>query len=318
MTDQTLAPTPDPDQRPEEPELGLRLRRLRKSMGLSQQQMARALGMSSHSSIAYYETGRRIPPADIIDAYERALNQPTGSLHQARLRTLAARAERDERDEPTATASLPHPRSPEPVHTHALVSESVEQVPESPSAAPIPRTRRHIPRPRPRSLIIAAAAVGSILLATMAASTATGATLDPTWSQSTQNVTARVEPSPGPEPMDGDDPRARDCYFDAVVVQEVPLLLPGGKPFGTLRLRHSKKCGTSWGSAYYSNPQLYTIRITVHRPADNGIVRDDWSNNTPPGSYSDMLSTGTGCVWVEAVVITPAGTGPSAATGCHS
>jgi transcriptional regulator with XRE-family HTH domain len=140
--------------------------------------------------------------------------------------------------------------------------------------------------------------------------------LDPTWDARTEHVRDHALAATQPEPMDGDDPRARDCVPDAVVVQSVPLTLPGGAPFGTLRLRHSDHCGTSWGSAYYTNPELYTIRIAVHRPADNAIVHDEWSNNTPPGSYSDMLSTAPGCVWTEAVVVTPAGESAPARTPC--
>lgn len=140
--------------------------------------------------------------------------------------------------------------------------------------------------------------------------------LDTTWTQRTQNITDHALTKNRPESMDGDDPRARDCYADATVVRTVPMRLSNGALFGTLRLRHPDNCGASWGSAYYANPQLYTIRIIVERPADGAIVRDDSSNNTPPGSYSDMLSTGRGCVWVEAVVITPIGTSAPARTPC--
>lgn len=87
--------------------------------------------------------------------------------------------------------------------------------------------------------------------------------LDPSWTESNQHVTDVAEQSatPGPEDMDGDDPRARDCVFDAVIRDQVPLLLPGGRPFGMLRLRHSAHCGASWGSALYANPRLYTVEI---------------------------------------------------------
>lgn len=59
------------------------------------------------------------------------------------------------------------------------------------------------------------------------------------------------------------------------------------------------------------------MRIIAHRPHDGGLVQSEWSNNTPPGSYGDMLSTATGCVWVEARVITPAGTSAPARTDCR-
>ncbi|WP_460345641.1 BTAD domain-containing putative transcriptional regulator [Actinoallomurus acanthiterrae] len=119
-----------------------------------------------------------------------------------------------------------------------------------------------------------------------------------------------------PEPMDGDDPRARGCGDDARTVVQAPLRLADGSVFGTLRLRHSATCGTDWGSAYYANPRLFTVHIVAHRPSDGAIVQSQWDNNTPPGSYGDMLSTSAGCVWVEAWVVSPAGTSPRAHTSC--
>jgi hypothetical protein len=115
--------------------------------------------------------------------------------------------------------------------------------------------------------------------------------------------------------MDGDDPRARQCD-DAATLSTVPLYLPDGTRFGDLRLRRSSGCGTAWASAYYSNPFLYTVRLALHRPADGAEVHSEWSNNTPPGSYGDMLSTAKGCVWAEATVRTPRATGPVARTPC--
>ena len=144
----------------------------------------------------------------------------------------------------------------------------------------------------------------------------TTASHDPTWTTDNQNGGDFAAPSP-PEPMDGDDPRARDCYPDAVTLQSVPIYLPGVKePFGTLRLRHSTHCGTDWASAYYANPNLYTITLIAFRPADGAEIRFSWSNNTPPGSYGDMLSTAAGCVWVQATVQAPFGTSRPVRTAC--
>ncbi|GAA0385825.1 hypothetical protein GCM10009530_40980 [Microbispora corallina] len=312
------------DPSPEDEDLGHRLRRLRRSAGMSQQRLARELGLSAHSSIVYYESGRRIPPADIVDAYERVFALAPGTLHRSRLRALAARADlASENPRPSTpgrapTADQPEPaRSPETVSAPGRVS-SPEAVPDAaspPETAPEPAQRG---RPTRRTLL---ALVNVALLAMTTAATVTppssGATLDPTWTSSTQNVTDRAERS-DPEPMDGDDPRARGCYPDALTLQTTPLTTPDGHPFGTLRLRESRHCGTVWGSAYYRNPDLYTVRITVHRPSDGATVRSDWSNDTPPGSYSDMLSTGNGCAWVEAIVITPGGTSRPAASACRT
>jgi hypothetical protein len=119
------------------------------------------------------------------------------------------------------------------------------------------------------------------------------------------------------EPMDGDDPRARGCDLDATAPVSVPPFLPGDVAFGELRLRSSAQCGTVWGSALYSNPQMYTVYIRARRPNDGAEVQSQWGNNTPPGSYGDMLSTASGCVIVEAWVVTPHDTGPHAITPCQ-
>jgi transcriptional regulator with XRE-family HTH domain len=281
-------------------DLGRELRRLRDTRRLTQAQTALAVGLSARSAVADYESGRRTPPDDIVANYERAFALEPGTLRRHRDQIHAREAEQRYTEALAAAAAPPDPQS-EHAQTH-----------NTRTVQPTPRRLTN------RALARTAALIGlSFMLAGSAsASGTTIRAVDPTWVALTQNVTNPVIPSTPPEPMDGDDPRARDCYADAVTVQQVPLDLPGGKRFGTLRLRHSARCGTSWGSAYYSNPQLYTIRITVHRPKDDGIIRNDWSNNTPPGSYSDMLSTATGCVWVEAVVITPAATSTPAHTSC--
>ena len=101
------------------------------------------------------------------------------------------------------------------------------------------------------------------------------------------------------------------------VLPAIPIDLPGGtKRFGTLRLRHSDHCGTDWASAYYSNRNLYTITLISFRPADGAETRFSWSNNTPPGSYGNMLSTARGCVWVQATVTTPFGASKPVRTEC--
>jgi transcriptional regulator with XRE-family HTH domain len=283
--------------------LGRELRRQREVRGLTQAQTARAVGLSARSAVADYESGRRIPPDDILANYERTFAVAPGTLTRHRDRLNAEQAE-----EHYAAALA----SPAAAATSGMDAE--------PPRAPATAEARSAPS-RARRVVIRAAALAVLCLVLAGSAAASGSSpssVDPTWTALTQNVTNHAIPGASPEQMDGDDPRARDCYADAVTVQQVPFNLPDDKPFGTLRLRHSPRCGASWGSAYYSNPQLYTIRITVHRPWDDAIIRNDWSNNTRPGSYSDMLSTGPGCVWVEVVVITPAGTSTPAHSGCSS
>ncbi len=286
--------------------LGAELRRLRKAHGLPQRTLAQRLGYSAHSAIADYEAGRRVPANDVLIGYERLFRLSAGSLQRQRSAVLARLAEEQfqaQADVPVAQP-VPDAEPTQPAAGHLPPSRE-------------PRWRRWMPRRRGIILGLAIAALAAAAGSWMTArGDATGLVLDPTWGASNQHVTDNSQRNVSPEDMDGDDPRARDCGFDAVVKDTVPLLLPGGQPFGVLRLRHSAHCGASWGSALYHNPQLYTVWITAIRPADGAEARSQWSNNTPPGSYGDMLSTAAGCVRVSAEVITPTGTGPTAVTSC--
>lgn len=73
--------------------LSVVLRRLRRERELSQRAMSHRLHLGSHSSIADYEAGRRIPPHDIIVGYERVFGVAGGELLRLRERALVERAE---------------------------------------------------------------------------------------------------------------------------------------------------------------------------------------------------------------------------------
>ncbi|WP_161627916.1 helix-turn-helix domain-containing protein [Microbispora catharanthi] len=172
-------------------------------------------------------------------------------------------------------------------------------------------------RRRGRLLVFAAVVVlaGGVALA----AAMRGVGLAPGWTSRNQHVTDRAGDGSRAEDMDGDDPRARGCADDLEAVDildAVPLNLPDGTRFGTLRLRRNPDCDTAWASAYFDNPHLYTVWLAAHRPADSAQVRSQWSNNTPPGAYGDMLSLARGCVWVEGWVVTGQGEGPHARTRC--
>jgi transcriptional regulator with XRE-family HTH domain len=275
--------------------LGLELRKLRQVRGLSQSSTAGLLGLSSRSAIADYESGRRRPPNDILVAYERAFGLPPRCLQDLRVSHLAERAEIDYQDAITRAARREPARD------------------ASPDEAPEPAVGKH------RRLWLRPV-IGLTAIALIAVSGDAHArnksSLDPTWTENNQHVSDRSERRSPTENMDGDDPRARDCFADATVVQAVPFRMPDDTP-GTLRLRHSNHCGASWASAYYSNPKLYTVRLAAYRPSDGAEVHSEWSNNTPPGSYGDMLSTATGCVWVEVSVVTRTGATRPVRTDCQ-
>ncbi|GLX05173.1 XRE family transcriptional regulator [Microbispora sp. NBRC 16548] len=172
---------------------------------------------------------------------------------------------------------------------------------------------------RRRGRLLALAAVLVVAGGVVLGAAARGVGLAPGWTSRNQHVTDRAGDASRAEDMDGDDPRARGCGADLETIETldaVPLNLPDGTRFGTLRLRRSPECDTAWASAHFDNPHLYTVWLAAHRPADSAQVRSQWSNNTPPGSYGDMLSLAPGCVWVEGWVVTGQGEGPHARTRC--
>lgn len=277
------------------------LRELRDSAGRPTYRELAARTHYSPTVLSRAAAGRELPSAEVTRAFATACGADPAEWERRLARARAA-----------DRAPTPPP-GPAPLPATATAAAA-----DAPAAA----SGR-----APGSVRSRAVAAAVVLLAVLAGSGAESAGsvlpaaparpgLDPSWSALTQHVSAPVEVARQPEPMDGDDPRARDCVADATVRQEVPLYLADGTRFGTLRLRHSNRCGTSWASAYYQNPLLYRVWVAAHRTADGAEVQSDWSNNTPPGSYGDMLSTAAGCVWVEATVTTPAGTGPAARTSC--
>lgn len=76
-------------------ELRVRLRQLRRQRGMSQRDLLEPLHLASHTAIVDYESGRRVPAPDIIDAYERFFGLPPGQLHRLRSLALVQRANRE-------------------------------------------------------------------------------------------------------------------------------------------------------------------------------------------------------------------------------
>jgi tetratricopeptide (TPR) repeat protein/transcriptional regulator with XRE-family HTH domain len=72
--------------------LGDALRQLRRQRGLSQRDLLLPLRLASHSAIVDYESGRRIPPADILAAYERYFGVTDETLRRLRGQALTERA----------------------------------------------------------------------------------------------------------------------------------------------------------------------------------------------------------------------------------
>jgi len=72
--------------------LGAELRARRVARGMSLRRLASELGLSGHGTLVDYEHGRRIPPEDLIVAYERVFEVSDGALRNLREKALAERA----------------------------------------------------------------------------------------------------------------------------------------------------------------------------------------------------------------------------------
>ncbi|MFL6077228.1 MAG: ATP-binding protein [Mycobacteriales bacterium] len=94
-------------------ELGERLHQLRELHGLSLRVLARRLGLAGHGNLLDYERGRRLPPEDLVERYERVLGVAAGELVGLRERALAERAGRRVREQHPMPPADPEP-DPEP------------------------------------------------------------------------------------------------------------------------------------------------------------------------------------------------------------
>ena len=108
--------------------LGAALRQLRRERGLSQRDLLRPLSLGSHSVIVDWEAGRRIPPADVLTAYERYFELPPGELLALRKLALAERAavEADRLCPPPAGPAIPQVRYSLPADTAAFTGREDE------------------------------------------------------------------------------------------------------------------------------------------------------------------------------------------------
>jgi hypothetical protein len=105
-----------------------------------------------------------------------------------------------------------------------------------------------------------------------------------------------------------------------VVIDEMPVDWPSGQYFGKILLYYSPACQAVWGYLVAPNSTAWTIHIIPVRPADHLTIPWQFSGNTTlPGSWSNVLTTRRGCVYVESFVSSKAaGNGPVAKTACFS
>jgi DNA-binding SARP family transcriptional activator len=117
---------------------------------------------------------------------------------------------------------------------------------------------------------------------------------------------------------DNTDPYADHCTADRKAIDWEPVYWPSRKLFGSLVLYYSPACQAAWGYLYAPNSTAWTIHIIPDRPSGDVSIPWQFSGNTGNGSWSNVLSTRPGCVYIEAFVSSMAGTGPRAITPCFT
>jgi DNA-binding SARP family transcriptional activator len=117
---------------------------------------------------------------------------------------------------------------------------------------------------------------------------------------------------------DNTDPYVDGCTADRKAIDWEPVYWSGRKLFGSIVLYYSRACQAAWGYLYAPNSVAWTIHIIPDRPTDHVSIPWRFSGNTGNGSWSNVLSTRSGCVYIEAFVSSKAGTGPQAITPCFT
>lgn len=268
---------------------------------MSQRALTRLIGLSAHSNLADYETGRRLPPADIVAGCELALGVTDGSLRR--------------------------------LHEQALAERASPHAADAPDPAPDPAALRGSRGSRvTRLAAFGAGAVvicGLVGLGTMHGGG--GAQPRHPWTppRLAQHSSA-VTVSPNGTPLrDGFDPEQAACDRSVINLDSAELrlptaarvkgvLLPAGTLIGHVSLRYSVACRTAWARVdpmpAVDTPAAGTVDVYAIRPADG--ARTEFHLGHLEEAYGDMLLTRTGCVQAQGAINLAAGPVVSAVTGC--
>jgi transcriptional regulator with XRE-family HTH domain len=255
--------------------VGAAMRVAREAGGVGLREMAKRLGYSAHSNLSEYESGKRLPPEDIVAGYQRVLGLTDGSLVEALTTALDGRA---------ATARKPaSPIAPDPI-----AAEPKSQ-PEGDSSA---GTTAQQPRRRRAWLAVLAVVAALVVVAAVIVVVR--------WQQPGQPAAV-----PTAVFADGSDPQVTGCRNDAVVVDSVDVYDPPEHLVGTLELRASPHCGMSWGRFSPTEALLVlppvTLVIAVERPADGAQAPFSVTYDGQP-AYGNMLISRQECVYATLVL----------------
>ncbi|MEU6652836.1 DUF2690 domain-containing protein [Streptomyces sp. NPDC046900] len=116
---------------------------------------------------------------------------------------------------------------------------------------------------------------------------------------------------------DGTDPYDDGCRADAKQLDWQPVQWPDGRTYGSVLLMYSPACRAAWGYLQGPESRTWITHIDAHRDPDRASAPSQYSGDqTLPGSWGNVLSTGPGCVYVEAYVEQSGHLGARARTAC--
>jgi transcriptional regulator with XRE-family HTH domain len=280
-------PAPDEPSLLPEQRVGQAMREAREAAGISLRKLAHQLGYHSHTTLSSYERGAVMPTDEVVTGYERVLGLTPGSLTE-----ILEAARIDRHGDAWAKRRVHIPTEFAPV------------APAEPEEPPTPSPQARL-RPGPWVVITGGAVVIGVV----------GLVVGLLVSQPrpTISTVAGVQ--------DRADPKATGCYLDGVTVDSAEVFDPPEHLVGTLQLRSSPHCGTSWGrfvptSALATKPAL-TIEIDVYRPGD-GMSAKYHVTYDGLDAYGNMLISAHECVYAQVTLIRQGQPSlPAVQTGCQ-
>ncbi len=270
------------DESPER-RVGAAMRRARASAGISLRQMAKRLHYGSHSTLSMYERGDAMPSEEAVLGYERVLGLDSGSLLHL-LREANTERHGDE---------WPKRQGHAPAETTGTKADEPQDLVERTDEGAQILTRVAAGWVRPWKIAVIA---GSMALLTCAVVIAI------LMNQHGKSKVQRESPSGPALGSDGSDPKVTGCALGATNTDSVDVFYPSQHLAGTLELRASVRCGTSWGrftpTSALSRSSGLTIEIDMHRPADDGSAPFSIKYDGQV-VYGNMLVSRYECVYAE-------------------
>ncbi|MGW4518452.1 helix-turn-helix domain-containing protein [Streptomyces sp. NPDC004393] len=267
------------------------LRKVRADAGTPTYRQMAARSHYSASVLSRAAAGKQLPSAEVARAFAGACG---ADENQAEQQWAAAKLAVEDQSQSKVASTSASARHSDP---SALTSVSEGSTPK-----PVRRLRR--------THALAAAVVGLLAAGSWAGVELTGILGQPPKNQA---AVTTVVPA-----ADRSDPYVARCKADEKQLDWQPVAYPDGRPFGTLLLVYSPTCRAAWGYLNGPNSRQWTSHIVARRPADNASAPSQFRGDAALGSWGNVLSTRSGCVYAEAWISTSGHDGRHTRTACFA